>query len=434
MKRIFSFILAIILVVTACASMFAISAEEPKYDIYTYYMLTQQYGTDMNQWPAEAWYVLYGIEYNYGEFDSEIKILSMSDELAAFMAPYYWNSNVTYQWQTWNGYTWVNIEGATNIVYNVTNPTINQKYRVLITTQYTTFKSNEVVITGINDTVAPTVEVTSLYSYPSNYGQVTHYITISARDAGGVKSITVDGVEKLAETKNYAVISYVLAGAANIVVTDEAGNKTTIAVYVSGNEVKTYNFTEPSVNDTLPTYKINLNLVSCTAEKAVIEVGFKYNLYNFTYQWQVKTANGFVDINGENDSTLNVVNPVEGTEYRLRIYSYDQGKYYDTQTVVIPAIKTEPEFTANDIIITGGKSEVEVGDIIILQANYNGTWVYDSNFLVGSTIDSVAVFTAAKAGVTAIKYIVEIDGVEYTKHCVITIKNVDVPEVGTCDD
>jgi len=483
-KRILAFAMTAALVFSVCAGMFTFSAEEKATTTdtdnywYMYYLLTSKYGSDVSEWPVEAWYWLYSQnggdttvdwpiwpEYNpsYGNLNTDVTVLTMSAKLATFVAPYYWWGEATYQWQQWNGWRWVDIDGATGISINITNPVLNTKYRVLITTKYTTFASKEVVISGIADTVAPKITVNNLYSYDLGYGSPVYYVSVNVYDASGIATFTIDGETQLDSKDLKASVSvfYTMKYGTmpTIIAEDAEGNKSTVVLYIDDNTVKALDFSAPTWDDNINSYpgynwlelidrnKLAVTLKSHTAEKAVLEapelVG-KYGPYMYTYQWQVASGTSFVNIKGETGSTLTIDKPVAGAIYRVRITSRYTGGFVDSPMFTIPALEVEEEpedkpvvdegFTAEDIVIAGVPTDaIEAGDLLILNPQpLDGTWVFDSNYFSGMN-DGITVLKALKGGVTVLKYRVERNGKTYEKSFIVTI-NETVDEVGTLDD
>lgn len=485
-KRILAFIMTAALVFSVCAGMFTFSAEEKATSTdtnnywYMYYLLTSKYGSDVSEWPVEAWYWLYSqngditvdwpIMPDYttpSNINTEVTVLAMSSKLASFVAPYYWWGEATYQWQQWNGWRWVDIDGATGISINITNPVLNTKYRVIITTKYAAFASKEVVISGIADTVAPKITVNELYSYDLGYGSPVYYVSVNVYDASGIATFTIDGETQLdsKDLKSNVSVFYTMKHGTmpTIIAQDAEGNKSTVVLYIDDNTVKVLDFSAPTWDDNINSYpgynwlelidrsKLAVTLKSHTAEKAVLEAPesiTKYGSYLYTYQWQIASGTSFVNIKGATGSTLTIDKPVEGAIYRVRITSRYTGGFVDSPMFVIPALAVEeqpevkPEdkpvvdekFSVEDIVISGVPTEaIEAGDLLILNPQpLDGTWVFDSNYFSGMN-DGITVLKSLKGGVTVLKYRVERNGKTYEKSFIITI-NETVEEVGTLDD
>ena len=174
----------------------------------------------------------------------------------------------------------------------------------------------------------------------------------------------------------------------------------------------------------------------------VIPSGLFGSTENLRYQWQIKNSSGnFVNIPGATSATYRSDSPKTTEEYRIKVYDKNNNWIISESVSLDPknaAVTAPPEKDKEDIaeelIVTGILSDMNIGDAFVTVPNHlGGKWVYDSSFFDGDS-SAISVFTAKKDGATTLVYTVTTPrGTVLSKSFTVTI-NANAVNPPTSDD
>jgi hypothetical protein len=323
----------------------------------------------------------------------------------------------TYQWQlsTDGGSTWNNISGATNASYTVSGATTlmnGNQYRCTVTNSCGTTQSTAATLS-----VSASTQITQQPQSVSACVGGTQSFTVTA--TGGTISyqwqISTNGGSSWTNVPGAAAATYTLSG---------------ITLAMNGDQYRcVVNGTCPPNTATSNAATLSVALISISSQPSSVTIcdggnsGFSVTAsgINLTYQWQINTGSGFVNLSnggiysGATTSSLNVTGAtpaISGYQFRCLVASSSCTNTILTQVATLtvntlPSIGTQP---VPQTICTGSNVSFQIsgagtGATYQWQVNTGSGFINLMNMAPYSGVNTPQLtITAAPIGLNAYAY------------------------------